>query len=152
MSRGREGHLQKHKKGKRITKNEVIEVLGLLGRGRSKTAVARETGVSRSKVSRLWSETLARDADEQAIQQREEEDRKKPCLQHVFIREIVREDFPFKPKGALGAQKITHIDCCRLCGFEKRRPPRFLQMDWESDLPGKTGAETPAVSESSSAE
>ena len=144
--------MQKHKKGKRITKNEVVEVLGLLGRGRSKTAVARETGVSRSKVYRLWSEKLARDADEQAIQQREEEDRKKPCLQHVFIREIVREDFPFKPKGALGAQKITHIDCCRLCGFEKRRPPRFLQMDWESDLPGKTGAETPAVSESSSAE
>ena len=152
MSRGREGHLQKHKKGKRITKNEVVEVLGLLGRGRSKTAVARETGVSRSKVYQLWNEKLARDADEQAIQQREEEDRKKPCLQHVFIREIVREDFPFKPKGALGAQKITHIDCCRLCGFEKRRPPRFLQMDWESDLPGKTGAETPAVSESSSAE
>ena len=144
--------MQKHKKGKRITKNEVVEVLGLLGRGRSKTAVARETGVSRSKVYRLWSEKLARDADEQAIQQREEEDRKKPCLQHVFIREIVREDFPFKPKGALGAQKITHIDRCRLCGFEKRRPPRFLQMDWESDLPGKTGAETPAVSESSSAE
>ena len=141
-----------HKRGKRVTDTEVKEVKDLLGRKKTVTAVARETGVSRSKVYQLWSEKRASDADEQAIQQREEEDRKRPCLQHVFIREIVREDFPFKPREALGAQKITHIDRCRLCGFEKRRPPRFLQMDWESDLPEKTGAGTPAVSESSSAE
>ena len=83
-----------HKKGKRITNAEVKEVLALLDRGKSKSAVARETGISQSKVYRLWSEKLARDADERAIQQREEEDRKRPCVQHVFIREIVREDSP----------------------------------------------------------
>jgi len=107
----------------------VKEVKDLLDGRKTVTAVARETGVSRSKVYQLWSEKRASDADEQAIQQRDEEDRKRPCLQHVFIREIVREDFPFKPKGALGAQKITYVDCCRLCGFEKRRPPRFLQIN-----------------------
>ena len=99
-----------HKRGKRIKKGEATEVLALLDRRKSKSAVARETGISRSKVYQLWNEKLARDADEQAIQQREEEDRKRPCLQHVFIREIVKEDFPLKPKGAPSAQKRTHID------------------------------------------
>ena len=127
MSRGREGHLQKHKKVKRITKNEVVEVLGLLGRGRSKTAVARETGVSRSKVYRLWSEKLARDADEQAIQQREEEDRKRPCLQHVFIRDIIKDDSP-KTVATSRTEKIIEVKRCRLCGFEERRS-RFLQIN-----------------------
>ena len=73
--------MQKHKKGKRVTDAEVKDVLALLDRGKSKSAVARETGVSRSKVYRLWSEKLARDADERTIQQREEEDRKRPCVQ-----------------------------------------------------------------------
>ena len=72
-----------HKIRKRITKSEAKEVVALLDRGKSKSAVARETGIGRSKVYQLWNEKLARDADEQAIQQREEEDRKKPCLQHV---------------------------------------------------------------------
>ena len=117
-----------HKKGKRITKNEVIEVLGLLGRGRSKTAVARETGVSRSKVYRLWSEKLARDADEQAIQQREEEDRKRPCVQHVFIREIIKENSPSETVATSRTEKIIEVKRCRLCGFEERRS-RFLQIN-----------------------
>ena len=127
MSRGREGHLQKHKRGKRVTDAEVKEVLALLDRGKSKSAVARETGVSRSKVYRLWSDKLARDADERAIQQREEEDRKRPCVQHVFIREIIKEDSP-KTVATSRTEKIIEVKRCRLCGFEERRS-RFLQIN-----------------------
>ena len=116
-----------HKKGKRITDAEVKEVLALLDRGRSKTAVARETGISQSKVYRLWSDKLARDADEQAIQQREEEDRKRPCVQHVFIREIIKEDSP-KTVATSRTEKIIEVKRCRLCGFEERRS-RFLQIN-----------------------
>ena len=101
--------MQKHKRGKRVTDAEVKEVLALLDRGKSKSAVARETGVSRSKVYRLWSDKLARDADEQAIQQREEEDRKKPCLQHVFILESVIEDSPSKTAATSRTEKIIEI-------------------------------------------
>ncbi len=117
-----------HKKGKRVTDAEVKEVLALLDRGKSKSAVARETGISRSKVYRLWSEKLARDADEQAIQQREEEDRKKPCLQHVFIMESVIEDSPSKTAATSRTEKIIEVKRWRLCGFEERRS-RFLQIN-----------------------
>ena len=128
MSRGREGNLQKHKRGKRVTDAEVKEVLALLDRGRSKTAVARETGISQSKVYRLWSEKLARDADERAIQQREEEDRKRPCVQHVFIREIIKENSPSETVATSMTEKIIEVKLCRLCGFEERRS-RFLQIN-----------------------
>ena len=116
-----------HKRGKWITKSEATEVLALLERGKSKTAVARETGVSRSKVYQLWSEKLARDADEQAIQQREEEDRKRPCVQHVFIREIIKDDSP-KTVATSRTEKIIEVKRCRLCGFEEQRS-RFFQIN-----------------------
>ena len=128
MSRGREGNLHKHKRGKRVTDAEVKEVLALLDRGKSKSAVARETGISRSKVYQLWNEKLAKDANEQAIQQREEEDRRKPCLQHVFIREIIKEDSPSKPVATSRTEKIIEVKRCRLCGFEERRS-RFFQIN-----------------------
>ena len=128
MSRGREGNLHKHKRGKRVTDAEVKEVLALLDRGKSKSAVARETGISQSKVYRLWSEKLARDADERAIQQREEEDRKRPCVQHVFIREIIKEDSPSETVATSRTEKIIEVKRCRLCGFEERRS-RFLQIN-----------------------
>ena len=120
--------MQKHKRGKRVTDAEVKEVLALLDRGRSKTAVARETGISQSKVYRLWSEKLARDADEQAIQQREEEDRKRPCVQHVFIREIIKDDSQSKTVATSRTEKIIEVKLCRLCGFVERRK-RFLQIN-----------------------
>ena len=120
--------MQKHKKGKRITNAEVKEVLALLDRGKSKSAVERETGISQSKVYRLWSEKLARDADERAIQQREEEDRKRPCVQHVFIREIIKENSPSETAATSRTEKIIEIKRCRLCGFEERRS-RFLQIN-----------------------
>ena len=120
--------MQKHKRGKRVTDAEVKEVLALLDRGKSKSAVARETGVSRSKVYRLWSDKLARDAAEQAIQQREEEDRKRPCVQHVFIREIIKENSPSKTVATSRTEKMIEVKRCRLCGFEERRS-RFLQIN-----------------------
>ena len=117
-----------HKRGKWITKSEATEVLALLERGKSKTAVARETGVSRSKVYQLWSEKLARDADERAIQQREEEDRKRPCVQHVFIREIIKDDSQSKTVATSRTEKIIEVKLCRLCGFEEQRT-RFFQIN-----------------------
>ena len=120
--------MRKHKKGRRVTDAEVKVVLRLLDRGKSKSAVARETGVSQSKVYRLWSEKLARDADEQAIQQREKEDRERPCLQHVFIREIIKEDSPSKPVATSRTEKIIEVKLCRLCGYEERRT-RFFQIN-----------------------
>ena len=117
-----------HKIRKRITKSEAKEVVALLDRGKSKSAVARETGISRSKVYQLWNEKLARDADEQAIQQREEEDRKKPCLQHVFIREIIKDDSQSKTVATSRTEKIIEVKLCRLCGFEEQRT-RFFQIN-----------------------
>ena len=117
-----------HKRGKRVTNAEVKEVEDLLGRGKTVTAIVRETGVSRSKVYQLWNEKLARDADEQAIQQREEADRKKPCLQHVFIREIIKDDSQSKTVATSKTGKIIEVKRCRLCGFEERRS-RFFQIN-----------------------
>ena len=119
--------MHKHKRGKRVTNAEVKDVLALLDRGKSKSAVARKTGVSPSKVYRLWSEKLARDADEQAIQLREKEDRKRPCVQHVFIREIIKEDSPMTVTTSR-TEKIIEVKRCRLCGFEERRS-RFFQIN-----------------------
>ena len=99
-----------------------------MDRGKSKSAVARETGIGRSKVYQIWNEKLARDADEQAMQQREEEDRKRPCVQHVLIREIVKEDSPSETVATSRIEKIIEIKRCRLCGFEERRS-RFLQIN-----------------------
>ena len=110
-----------HKRGKRVTNAEVKEVEDLLGRGKTVTAIVRETGVSRSKVYQLRS-------NEQAIQQREEADRKRPCLQHVFILESVIEDSPSKPVATSRTEKIIEIKRCRLCGFEERRS-RFFQIN-----------------------
>ena len=109
-----------HKRGKRVTNAEVKEVEDLLGRGKTVTAIVRETGVSRSKVYQLRS-------NEQAIQQREEADRKRPCVQHVFIREIIKDDSP-KTVATSRTEKIIQIKRCRLCGFEERRS-RFFQIN-----------------------
>ena len=110
-----------HKRGKRVTNAEVKEVEDLLGRGKTVTAIVRETGVSRSKVYQLRS-------NEQAIQQREEADRKRPCVQHVFIRETVKEDSPSKTAATSRTEKIIEVKRCRLCGFEERRS-RFFQIN-----------------------
>ena len=109
-----------HKRGKRVTNTEVKEVEDLLGRGKTVTAIVRETGVSRSKVYQLRS-------NEQAIQQREEADRKRPCVQHVFIREIIEDDSP-KTVATSRTEKMSEVKRCRLCGFEERRS-RFLQIN-----------------------
>ena len=109
-----------HKRGKRVTNAEVKEVEDLLGRGKTVTAIVRETGVSRSKVYQLRS-------NEQAIQQREEADRKRPCVQHVFIREIIKDDSP-KTVATSRTEKMIEVKRCRLCGFEERRS-RFLQIN-----------------------
>ena len=114
-----------HKRGKWITKSEATEVLALLERGKSKTAVAQETGVSRSKVYQLWSEKLARDADERKIQQREEEDRKRPCAEHVFFKDSVKEVFPGKTVASSRTDKVIETQTCRLCGCEKPRRTFF---------------------------
>ena len=120
--------MRKHKKGKRVTDTEVKEVKDLLDGRKTVTAVARETGVSRSKVYQLWSEKLARDADEQAIQQREKEDKERPCIQHVFIREIIKQASPSETVATSRTEKIIEVKRCRLCGFEERRS-RFLQIN-----------------------
>ena len=109
-----------HKRGKRVTNAEVKEVEDLLGRGKTVTAIVRETGVSRSKVYQLRS-------NEQAIQRREEADRKRPCVQHVFIREIIKDDSP-KTVATSRTEKIIEVKRCRLCGFEERRS-RFFQIN-----------------------
>jgi hypothetical protein len=109
-----------HKRGKRVTNAEVKEVEDLLGRGKTVTAIVRETGVSRSKVYQLRS-------NEQAIQRREEADRKRPCVQHVFIREIIKDDSP-KTVATSRTEKMIEVKQCRLCGFEERRS-RFLQIN-----------------------
>ena len=54
-------------------------------------------------------------------------DRNRPCVQHIFTRETVREDFPAKTVGAGRIVKTIQIDRCRFCGFEKRRQ-RFVSI------------------------
>ena len=45
--------MPKHTKGTRVTKGEVQEVMLLLDRGKAPLAIARETGISRTKVYRM---------------------------------------------------------------------------------------------------
>ena len=64
---------------------------------------------------------------ERTIQRWDKEDRAQPCVQHVFKRETAREKVPSKPLGAVSSEKITEVELCRFCGFEKRRT-RFFHI------------------------
>ena len=55
------------------------------------------------------------------------EDSGQPCVRHVFTRKTEREKSPLKPVGAVSSEKITEIERCRFCGFEKRRT-RFCHI------------------------
>ena len=61
------------------------------------------------------------------IQRWDKEDRGRPCVQHLFTRETERGKAPSKPLGAGGSEKITEVERCRFCGFEKRRT-RFFHI------------------------
>ena len=64
----------------------------------------------------------------QVVRDLGQRERKKPCLQHVFILEIIKEDSPSKPVATSRTEKIIEIKRCRLCGFEERRS-RFFQIN-----------------------
>jgi len=64
---------------------------------------------------------------ERTIQRWDQEDRGQPCVQHVFTRKTERENAPLKPVGAVSSEKITTVERCRFCGFEKRRT-RFCHI------------------------
>ena len=64
----------------------------------------------------------------QVVRDLGQRERKKPCLQHVFIRETVKEDSPSKTEATSRTEKIIEVKRCRLCGFEERRS-RFFQIN-----------------------
>jgi hypothetical protein len=63
----------------------------------------------------------------QVVRDLGQRERKKPCLQHVFIREIIDDDSP-KTVATSRTEKMSEVKRCRLCGFEERRS-RFLQIN-----------------------
>jgi len=64
----------------------------------------------------------------QVVRDLGQRERKKPCLQHVFILESVIEDSPSKTEATSRTEKIIEVKRCRLCGFEERRS-RFFQIN-----------------------
>ena len=64
---------------------------------------------------------------ERTIQRWDTEDRGQPCVRHVFTRKTAREKVPSKPLGAVSSERITEVERCRFCGFEKLRT-RFCHI------------------------
>ena len=54
-----------------------------------------------------------------------QEERKKPCAEHVFFKDSVKEVFSGKAVTSSRTDKVIETQTCRLCGFEKPRRTFF---------------------------
>ena len=57
-----------------------------------------------------------------------QEERKKPCAEHVFFKDSVKEVFSVKTVASSRTDKVIETQTCRLCGFKKTRS-RFFQIN-----------------------
>ena len=50
---------------------------------------------------------------------------KRPCAEHVFFKDSVKEVFPVKTVASSRTDKVIETQTCRLCGFKKPRRTFF---------------------------
>ena len=61
----------------------------------------------------------------QVVQGLDQEERKRPCVGHVFFKDSVKEVFSGKAVTSSRTDKVIETQTCRLCGFEKPRRTFF---------------------------
>ena len=54
---------------------------------------------------------------------------KRPCAEHVFFKDSVKEVFSGKAVTSSRTDKVIETQTCRLCGFKKTRPTFFQLPD-----------------------
>ena len=140
-----------HKIGKRITKSEATEVLALLDRRKSKSAVARETGISRSKVYELRKDKQAQDAMHSVMKPASPLQEEAWALCRVGSHQWMTavnglrryKDQAFSEKVSRGAPapngmvKVFHVKSCFRCGHEEKWDVKVPAV--EVDLYGVAG-------------
>ena len=66
-----------------------------------------------------------RDVVQDVVQDLGQEERKKPCAEHVFFKDSVKEVFSVKTVASSRTDKVIETQTCRLCGFKKPRRTFF---------------------------
>ena len=61
----------------------------------------------------------------QVVQGLDQEERKRPCVGHVFFKDSVKEVFSVTTAAPSRTDKLIETQTCRLCGFEKPRRTFF---------------------------
>ena len=61
----------------------------------------------------------------EVVQGLDQEERKKPCAEHVFFKDSVKEVFSVKTVASSRTDKVIETQTCRLCGFKKPRRTFF---------------------------
>ena len=61
----------------------------------------------------------------EVVQDLGQEERKKPCAEHVFFKDSVKEVFSVKTVASSRTDKVIETQTCRLCGFKKPRRTFF---------------------------
>ena len=61
----------------------------------------------------------------EVVQGLDQEERKRPCVGHVFFKDSVKEVFSVTTAAPSRTDKLIETQTCRLCGFEKPRRTFF---------------------------
>ena len=61
----------------------------------------------------------------EVVQGLDQEERKRPCMGHVFFKDSVKEVFSVTTAAPSRTDKLIETQTCRLCGFEKLRRTFF---------------------------
>ena len=61
----------------------------------------------------------------QVVQGLDQEERKRPCVGHIFFKDSVKEVFSVTTAAPSRTDKLIETQTCRLCGFEKPRRTFF---------------------------
>ena len=61
----------------------------------------------------------------EVVQGLDQEERKRPCVGHVFFKDSVKEVFSVTTAAPYRTDKLIETQTCRLCGFEKPRRTFF---------------------------
>ena len=61
----------------------------------------------------------------QVVSDLDQAESKRPCVQHVFFKDSVKEVFSVTTAAPSRTDKLIETQTCRLCGFEKRRRTFF---------------------------
>ena len=61
----------------------------------------------------------------EVVRDLDQKESKRPCVQHVFFKDSVKEVFPGKTVSSSRTDKVIETQTCRLCGFKKPRRTFF---------------------------